>query len=628
MADIKLLSKEVRELIAAGEVVERPASVVKELVENAVDAGATVIEIEIRKSGLALIRVTDNGKGIERDQVPVAFLRHATSKVEKTPDLESIETLGFRGEALAAVCAVSKVRLVTKTADTPNATEYVIEAGEEVGLDDTGAPDGTTVYVAELFYNTPARMKFLKKDVHEGNAVQTIAEQLALSHPEISFRFVREGRTVFTTPGDGELYSAVFSLLPRDITEDMVKVSPLSDEVRVWGYISSPQKARASRSLQYVFVNGRFIKSRSISAAVAEAGKNLMMQGKHPSFVLNIELTPQDVDVNVHPAKTEVRFKNDRAVFSAVYSAVKIALTEYAGDFKRQTAPEQQKEEPDIIESGAEPIPLTEPETTPVKLQPEAERSFMTFVPESEEEKKQIQLTLEQAALAYETTKNKKIDIEYAEPKKPGSNIEQLPQEDTTEQPSHPADEIRVIGELFDTYIVAQYGTESVLFIDKHAAHERLLFEQLAQEGAGCERQILLEPVLVSLSWEEKQALLENPDMLLRIGFLTEEFGEGEVAVREAPTYLAHHAILDAVTEIAVKLVSQSNDVTTSQTEWLLHSVACRAAIKAGHKTGLQELVKLTNDILYGTLPKFCPHGRPVYFIMDRKEMEKRFGRI
>lgn len=619
MASIKLLDKTVRELIAAGEVVERPASVVKELVENAVDAGATIIEIEIRCSGLELIRVTDNGGGIVRDEVPTAFLRYATSKVQLADDLEQIETLGFRGEALAAISAVSRVRLVTKTPGAAIATEYIIEAGEEIGLDDTGAPDGTSVYVAQLFYNTPARMKFLKKDVHEGNAVATIAEQLALSHPEIAFRFVREGKSVFSTPGDGDLYSAVFSLLPRDVTTDMIKVTPLADDIRVWGYISTPQKARASRSLQYVFVNGRFIKSRSISAAAEEACKNLLMQGRHPSFVLNIDLAPQDVDVNVHPAKIEVRFKNDRAVFSAVYAAVKMAVTEFAGDFKRQATPEPPRQ----TAQPASAVRQTEPQQQePMQLP----RSFITFVPDSDEKKQQIQLTLEQAALVYETAKNKKIDIEYADP------VPQMAatQEISLDEPDTvrlSGGDIRIIGELFSTYIVAEYG-DAALFIDKHAAHERILYEQLTQQTTAPQRQVLLEPVPVSLSKEEKQVLADNEETVLRIGFLIEDFGDNEVAAREVPTYLVYGAVADAVTEMAAALAAQSSDVTTRQAEWLLHSVACRAAIKAGHQTTIEEMLRLTADILDNTIPKYCPHGRPVYFVMDKKEMEKRFGRI
>lgn len=621
MADIKLLTKEVRELIAAGEVVERPASVVKELVENAVDAGAGEIEIEIRRSGLDMIRVTDDGAGIAQEQVPLAFARHATSKVQRADDLEQIGTLGFRGEALAAISAVSKVRLVTKQADAPNATEYIIEAGEEVSLDDTGAPNGSSVYVSELFYNTPARMKFLKKDVHEGNAVQTIAEQLALSHPEITFRFVRDGRTVFSTPGDGDLYATVYSLLPREVAQDMVQVQPLDEQIRVTGYISAPKKARASRSLQFVFVNGRFIKSRSISAAAEEACKNLVMQGKHPSFVLNIGLAPQDVDVNVHPAKTEVRFKNERAVFSAVYAAVKMAVTAYAEDFARQTqTPYAPQEAAPVAETAQDTI---QPQTLPPREETAPLRGFMAYVPETPAESRQVQLTLEQAAQVYETTRKGKIDIEYTDL----VPVPQVPGAGGVDTDPGNVEGLRVVGELFDTYIVAQMG-EAALFIDKHAAHERLLFETLAGHDIGPERQILLSPVVVSLSTEEKQALLDDAETVQRVGFLVEAFGENEVAVRETPTYLAHSGVADAVTQIADKLASKSNDITTDQTEWLLHSVACRAAIKAGHKTSAQELVQLTTDILSQKIPKFCPHGRPIYFVMDKKELEKRFGRI
>lgn len=619
MAEIRLLTKEVRDLIAAGEVVERPASVVKELVENAIDAGGDVIEVEIRRSGLELIRVTDNGCGIARDEVQAAFLRHATSKVRQAGDLEQISTLGFRGEALAAIASVSSVRLVTKTQDAQHATEYTAEAGEETGLGDTGAPGGTSVYVCDLFFNTPARMKFLKKDVYEGNAVATITEQLALSHPEIAFRFVRDGKAVFSTPGDGDLFSAVFSLFPRDVTADMIQVTPLDERVRVWGYLSAPQKARASRSLQYVFVNGRFIKSRSVAAAAEEACKNLIMQGKHPSFVLNIALPEQDVDVNVHPAKTEVRFKNDRDVFSAVYAAVKLAVTQYAGDFQRQTAPDPQPQDPPTpLAPGAQEAP---PDERPAG-QP---RSFLAFVPDTTEQKRQTQTTLEQAASVYDTTKYRKLDIEYERPV-PRQPETWTASGDIAEE--EPACEIRVLGELFGTYIVAQYG-DTALFIDKHAAHERILFDRLEKSGEEAPaRQILLEPVIVVLSRDEKQALLEGSETLARIGFLADDFGETEVAVREAPTYLSLRGVAGAVTEIARKMAAQSSDITARELEWLLHSAACRAAIQAGHKTSIQEMTRLAADILTGTAPKYCPHGRPVYFSMDKREMEKRFGRI
>lgn len=646
MAEINVLSKEVRELIAASEVVERPASVVKELVENAVDAGATNIEIELKNNGLGLIRVTDNGKGIAAGEVATAFLRHATSKLSVADDLDSIGTLGFRGEALAAICAVSKTRLVTKTSVSNTAFCYRIEAGEEISFEETGAPDGTSVYVSELFYNVPARMKFLKKDVYEGNAVQTVCEQLAMSHPEISFKLMRDGKAAFQTPGDGELYSAVYAVFPRDIAGGMIKILPVSDKIKVSGYISAPEKARASRSLQFFYVNGRFIKSQSAGAAASEACRNLIMQGKYPSFVINIELPQQDVDVNVHPAKTEIRFRNDREVFSAIYAAVKIAVSEYAGSFVKQTGyrameqTETNTENPEhaetVPERGSQTVNSDNTEEVAristlyaddMQHNEEVKSSFAGFVPEIANMDEFLQQTLEQAARAYEQ-KNRGLDIEYTVPL---SRKTELDGEDALHEAlkgEKPSGHIIVLGELFDTYIVGQVD-DRVIFVDKHAAHERILFEQLTESGsAGIERQILLEPVLVSMPREEKQILLDNAPAIEKIGFLIDEFGENEVAVREIPTYFTDKAVADAVTALAVQLAENSSDITTSQTEWLLHSAACRAAIKAGNRTSRGELVQLVAAILDNEIPKFCPHGRPVYFMLDKKEIEKRFGRI
>jgi len=629
---IQVLTKEVRELIAAGEVVERPASVVKELVENSIDAGAASIEIEIRGNGLKLIRVTDNGEGVERDDVPKAFLRHATSKVADAGDLDSIGTLGFRGEALAAISAVSKVRFVTKTKEAQNACEYCIEGGQEMHLSDTGAPDGTSVYVEDIFYNTPARMKFLKKDAYEGGAVQTIAEQLALSHPEIAFKFIREGRTVFATPGDGDLYSAVYNILPKDVASSMIKVSPASDKIPVWGYVSSPKNSRASRSLQYFFVNGRFVRSRSASAAAQEACKNVIMQGKYPSFVIAIEVPLDDVDVNVHPAKTEVRFNDEGEIFRAVYAAIKTAVAEYAGSFGRQTgrdAEPPKRETGEDKPAGSAVVRRDYTELLVENIAPEHKtpRGFMGYVPgEHKPSKNEIeQLEMEQPGPVYQT-KNSGIDIEYTIPRK---QLDDVPDDELLQRTiseTRPSEHLILLGEAFETYIVAQLNDDMV-FIDKHAAHERILFELLNTEEQGIDRQILIEPAVVSLGAEEKQAVTGNLDVLERIGFLVDDFGESEVVAREIPTYFVGKNINDAVTEIAVKLLENSNDVTTNEKEWLVHSTACRAAIKAGHKTSPGELMQLVVKILDDDVPKFCPHGRPVYFIMSRKEIEKKFGR-
>ncbi len=675
---IKVLEKSVCELIAAGEVVERPASVVKELVENAIDAGATSVELELRRGGLELIRVTDNGCGIPREEVPTAFLRHATSKISAADDLDGIHTLGFRGEALAAICAVARVRLVTKTAQEEVAADYRIEGGEETGRSETGAPDGTTISVADLFYNTPARMKFLKKDVHEGNAAASVVGQLALSHPEVAFRLIRDGKTTLSTPGDGALRSAAFCVLPREISGTLIEVRPADTRVLVRGLICEPKLARPSRSLQYTFVNNRFVKSRSVCAAAEEACKNLVMAGRHPAFVLNIELPCEDVDINVHPAKTEVRFRSEREVTSAVYAAVKLALHEAvsravvpqgerfqtvdAAEFHRRfqgenaPPPETQTAGEDMAggvdetprrdstseRAAAAPprrpyrsalldievTPPRPPQTRPAGRQDAAAAQlppdsgphgsfnpivgFEADAPESPPRYRD--LPLRQDGEGYQTGFDRMAELsEIAEPAA-------LP-------PQSAAPAARFVGEVFETYIVAQVGGE-MLLIDKHAAHERILFEQISEQNGGvCERQILLEPVIVPVSLEEQQAALENAQCLEKIGFVAEDFGEGELAVREAPTYLALGGVRDAVTEIVRRLAEGSQDMTTGSREWLLHSCACRAAIKAGHRSSDEELIALVNDILTSKIPKYCPHGRPVYITLTKKEIEKQFGR-
>ena len=629
MTFINVLAKEVRELIAAGEVVERPASVVKELIENSIDAGADAVEVELVRNGLGMIRVSDNGGGIPCSEVKKAFLRHATSKVSDAGDLDSIGTLGFRGEALAAICAVARVRMVTKTPVEPAAAEYRIEAGEEISLDETGAPDGTSIYVSDIFYNVPARMKFLKKDVYEGNAVQSVVEQLAMSRPNIAFRLIRDGKTVLSTPGDGKLFSAVFGVFPRDVADSMIEVKPMNDRIRVWGYISVPEKARASKSLQYFYVNGRYIKSQSTGAAAAEACRGLLMQGRYPSFVINIEMPCEDVDVNVHPAKTEIRFKNDREAFSAIYAAVKIAVAGYAGSFARQT--ESAAQTGSVKTETDKPLlPVIDaptPENNNEPLTNTNTKPFAAYVPETAADNSILQLTLEQAARAYEQ-KNRGIDIEYTAPLKTRDSRTDRDVLRDALAGTKPLGQINVVGELFGTYIVGEIGEEMIL-IDKHAAHERILYEQLVESGgAGIESQTMLEPVVVSVSREEKQILLDNAPTLVKLGFTVEDFGKNEVAVREMPVYFSAKGVAGAVTGFAVQLLGSSSDLSADETEWLLHSTACRAAIKAGHNTSRGEMVQLVAAIIDSEIPKYCPHGRPVYVMMDKKEMDKRFGRI
>jgi len=637
LPNIRLLPGDIRELIAAGEVVERPASVVKELCENAIDAGASSVEVEIRRSGLELIRVSDNGCGIEREDIPTACLRYATSKTSTVSDLDAIGTLGFRGEALAAICAVSRMRVVSRTKDAPGASEFTIEGSVPGVLRDAGAPQGTSVYVNDLFFNVPARLKFLKKDAWEASVVQQAVETLALSRPDVAFRLVRDGKPVFSSPGGGDLYSAVWSVFPRDVADRMIPVDLPGSRVKVTGFVSSPETSRASRSLQYLFVNGRSFRSNAVAGAAAEGCRNLLMHGKYPAFALFIELPLADVDVNVHPAKTEVRFKNDREVQSAVHAAVRLAVTAHTGDFAAMAAgrkePEPERVPVPDREEAARPqeIRAAVREETREAVRLEAPPSAGLPAAEPLEEIRTVPAppapsdSFPQRRLEAPRARSRvSLDIEYTDPE---PDSEEAPVYSLFYSKKPEALLPKVKGELFDTYIVAEYG-ERALFIDKHAAHERLLFEMIRQTGYADDRQLLLEPVVVSLTAREKQALLEHEREILAVGFLIEDFGQSAVAVREVPTWFSHAGIADAVTAFAQQIESGSPQLTTEETEWLLHSSACRAAIKAGHHTSERELVELANRIVSEEIPKFCPHGRPVFFLMDRKEIEKRFGRI
>lgn len=635
MGYVHVLDDRVRELISAGEVVERPASVVKELVENSLDAGADRIDIELRGNGLSSISVTDNGRGFEKEDIRVAFMRHATSKISTADDLNAIGTLGFRGEALAAIAAVSRVRLSTKTPDSFSGYRYVIEGGREISLEECGTPNGTSITVSDIFYNTPARMKFLKKDVAEGNACEQLIWHMALSEPDVSFRLVREGKLTVRTTGQG-LYSAIFDLYPREVASSMKEISVTSEEnVTVSGFAASPSQSRASRSLQHISVNGRFIRNRAIQAAAEEAYKGFIMQGKFPSFVISVTVPLDSVDVNVHPAKTEVRFTNERAVTRAVYRAVREAV-ETLGSVS-----------PVLSVSGDETPEVSDvPDTASVKEKAPSV-STGTYRPDpfimADRPLSGGQIRDPARDLFDELVRIDSLDeVKERTPYGPGASLDIFPgevakQTDTvtagaaeaedTEQMSLETDgQLRVIGELFRTYIVAE-TRDLLVLIDMHAAHERLLYELIRDAHASVDSQILLEPVVVSLMPDEKQAVLDNSEILDRLGFSVSELGEREVAVREIPTYLSLKGAADAVTEIADALTEDRESVTFEAREWLMHSSACRAAIKAGHVAPQAEMVALAEKILCGSIPKFCPHGRPVYFTVTKDEIEKRFGR-
>ena len=685
MGKINVLPKNIAELIAAGEVVERPASVVKELCENSIDAGATAVTVEVRNGGITYIRITDNGSGIFRDDVQKAFLSHATSKLKTAADLDSIFTLGFRGEALASIAAVSKIELFTKTVNEENGTFYSIEGGTETKNETAGCPDGTTIVVRDLFYNTPARMKFLKKDVSEANAVADVVDKLALSHPEISFRFIRDGKQTLITPGDGKLLSVIYSIFGRVFAEGMIETNYELDKIGVSGFVCKPASARPSRAMQYFFLNGRFIKSRGCAASMENAYKNSIMVGKFPACVLNITVPPHTVDVNVHPAKTEVRFSDERRVSSAIYYAVKNALSEYDTRVRIDLAKVAQKTKPEnaqfyMVEDEVQKTNVSQPQRPPER-RPEPKKDFWQSMPANEFGKGNSLASSKSDKLSHQKNenepdliaafKNKRVSEQnikknenavptkpqntddalnekaktYPNPEKatavsnfaaakpePKAKNEPMPESEhpvsavTDKRPPKP---LRLLGEAFKTYIICEYDGK-VCIIDKHAAHERVIFNRMKQERESKETssQVLLSPVTVTLSKNEYSVIIENLDVFSKCGFLVEDFGNGAVIVRECPMLLEEDDVQDVILEIANNLMLNKTDVQAEKIDRIYHTAACKAAIKAGYKNSTAELKALAERVLYNDDVRYCPHGCPVLVEMSQYDLEKQFGRI
>lgn len=625
MPKINVLDKHIADLIAAGEVVERPASVVKELAENSIDAGATSVTVEIRDGGVTFLRVTDNGCGIAREDVPIAFLSHATSKVAAREDLDSIATLGFRGEALASIAAVAHVELLTRTAGELAGTRYGIDGGGEQFCEDAGCAEGTTMTVRDLFYNTPARMKFLKKDVTEGNAVAAVLDKEALAHPEVSFRFLRDGRDVLHSPGDGKLKSAVYAVFGKEFTEGLIPLDYELNGVKVTGFVSSPAAARPNRSMQNFFINGRYVKSRTAMVALEEGFKGSLMVGKVPACVLHLSVPFGAVDVNVHPSKIEVRFLNERPIFDVVYHGVKAALNK--GDTPRvmklsdSAAPALHYAEPPAEQlhfapAAAQPVIISKPMVPPKQEEPSSDFSPKPVAPVS---------YLRPAYRGTGTVPDITCDDEPEEITGSTQLITPAAVDDETESAPEEQPE-RFIGEAFGTYVILERG-DSLVFVDKHAAHERLLYEKLKEQSGENDRQLLLAPVSVTLDKNEYSAVLSSLDVCAKAGFEIEDFGSGTVLVRTAPMILGGSGVAEAVMEIAGYLASSKTDVTTEKLDWLYHNVACRAAVKAGDPASPAELMNLVRRAESEGV-RYCPHGRPVFFVLTRKEIEHQFGRI
>lgn len=626
MPKINLLSQDISELIAAGEVVERPASVVKEMVENSIDAGARHITIEIKRGGVTFIRVTDDGCGISFEDTPLAFLRHATSKIQAAADLENIATLGFRGEALAATAAVSRVEIFTKSADAQLGTHYGISGGIEQYYEETGCADGTTIFVRDLFYNTPARMKFLKKDVTEGSAVADVAERAALSHPEIAFKFIRDGKQVMSTSGDGKLSSAVYSILGREFHSTLISADSTTDGVSVTGFVCKPAFCRASRSRQYTFLNGRFVMSKTVMAAAEQAYRDSMMVGKFPAFVLCVTVPPETVDVNVHPAKTEVRFSDERRIFSAVHYAVKSAVA--AGDTRLQIQPENPRPQEKFLHVTAQQY-----RQSAVKLPPQDAfnvgdkvifQDDKTPFYQREDVKKYMSEHMPEG-LAENAAVQNEDRINPPDSSEPTEKQPMYSPQDEPETEFSPQSEIRLIGEAFSTYIIVQMG-DSIYLIDKHAAHERIIYNDLRATRQP-QIQTLLLPVTVHLSADEYSAAVQNTEEFLKAGFEIEDFGNKAILVRAVPACLDKNDVASIVTEAAASLAG-SGSIKIDFLDNLFRTVACKAAIKAGYITSERELFSLAKRVLSSDDVMYCPHGRPVAFCINRSELEKYFGRI
>lgn len=701
MGRINVLDKHTAELIAAGEVVERPSSVVKELLENSIDAGATQITVEIMHGGIDYLRITDNGCGILKEDVRNAFKRNATSKISVDSDLEKIGTLGFRGEALASISSVSKVQLITKAKEENIGSAYEIDGGEEISFDDAGCPDGTTFIMRNLFYNVPARYKFLKKDVAEGNAVASVIDKIALSHPEIAITFIRDNKRVLKTAGDGKLMSAIYAVYGRDFASTLIPVDYELNGMKLTGYISRPTNGRANRNMQNTFINGRFVKSRTISVALEEACKGSIMIGKFPSCVLNLQISPEAVDVNVHPSKIEVRFINERPVFDTVYHGVKSALLR--GDSRKeavlnhnntvnikplnpfnlankvinkeppksvQKAPEKPREKSIFDELDLPTKTVKYNKVNKVSDSSSVQKKYMEFLENNKKLSENNQTTnntvcnnidnnvinnvsteskietkmnevkedtslnqevqkvnpFEELELEKITTEEKKSDVDVVLPTERQTNsspenieIKTLIDEDKQS--------FRFIGEAMNTYIIVETDNNKLVLIDKHAAHERIIFEKLKREKGTGSVQLLLIPITVTLEKNEYTVAIEHLDMFKNVGFDVEDFGNGTLIVRSAPSYLRNDDIEDTIIEICGYIAENRKNVMSEHMEWIYHNISCRSAIKAGDSSTAKELIDIAKTVFSDDSIRYCPHGRPVCIELSKYEIEKQFGR-
>ncbi|MGN1412106.1 MAG: DNA mismatch repair endonuclease MutL [Oscillospiraceae bacterium] len=672
---INILPKQIAELISAGEVVERPVSVIKELVENSIDAKSKRITIEIKNGGKSYMRITDDGTGISQEDVPKAFIRFATSKISTKEDLDKIMTLGFRGEALASVSAVSRIEMFTKLKLESLGTHYKIEGSEEILNERTGCPNGTSIIVRDLFYNVPARAKFLKRDVVEGNAISMIVKKLAVSHPEVAFTFIREGRTEFVTYGDNEQYSAVYSIYGKTFAKDLTPVEYTEENIIVSGYTVKPLYAKSNRQYQIFFVNGRAVKSDILTTALEEAYSSTIMTGKFPVCILKLELSPESIDVNIHPTKAEVRFSNENQVFNAVFFAVKNALMNsgliYDFDLSKtknaklleKTTPIETYTEPnlpnvdlpsndEIINDIEEKNPfifnsndeefensfnnnlksknqiindIEKSKNDFIFNQDISSKEYIPKVIENIQEKSKIKEDKSKIDGTNQEERSKNIDVS------PSQNFEKI---GVVTRPSfyknkinNHEDEVKLIGEVFKNYIMVEFQND-IIIIDKHAGHERIIYEKLKSQSAYTDRQILIEPIEVLLTDEQVSVLENNRELCISLGFQFEFPNKPYVNVISVPEILNLDDVESAVCEISENLIKNKKNPQTVIIDEIVHSLACKSAIRSNDKTSDIEMLSLAKQIIFNDKIRHCPHGRPVMFTLSKKDLEKQFKRV
>lgn len=653
MPKINVLTKEVAELIAAGEVIERPSSVIKELLENSIDSGANVITIEIKNGGRTYMRVSDNGCGISAEDIPTAFLRHATSKIFAKADLDKILTLGFRGEALASICAVSKTEVLSKVIDQDYGTHYVIEGSEEKINEKSGCPDGTTIVIRDIFYNVPARLKFLKKDVTEGNAVSGVVSKLALSHPEISFKFIRDNKTELVTAGDGKLFSAIYSVFGKAFANSLIPVDYSYNGITVKGYTVKPLEAKAKRTFQNFFINNRYVKSVTCMVSLEEAYKNQIMTGKFPACVLCLDIPPNLVDVNVHPAKIEVKFSNEKMIYESVYFAVKNALLQDFSPKEFELKSEKHFYENELHQfskpdSGVQTVmTFSKDNTYTVKKTDEIlnNNAHIKTYSRPADEFNKVECPKPEYLTEFDKHYNNDNDISKLKPEEPKdlgdykfidsssfvkkekisnlSETDRLEKENSEFENSKP----KVIGEIFNTYIVVEKDDDMYIF-DKHAAHERYIFENIKNESSNLDSQMLFEPTEVLLSYEEYDAIISNLENAKQFGFILEDAQAPSIKVIGVPVVIEDTDPSDIITELAHNFLEHRQNPTLSLFDELYHSIACKAAIKGNIKSDKLELQSLIDRIFDDENIRYCPHGRPVFTKISKREIEKQFKRI